>query len=1385
MKRYVNDHFAPCNLMLAGLFASLVIPLPAAAASLSLATAPLATSTTSTVKPNVLLVLDNSGSMDWDHMPDDESDGGSAVPFRFGYYGLRSSQCNQVYYDPTLTYLPPVDDTGASFANASFTSAYTNGFNTGAGTVNLDTSFRASTSLNGDGTGQPAYYYHYSGIQTTQAQKNYNSTTSTFYNECSSALNASPGKDVFTRITLSSTAAATTALIGVSGSASTSVSSIKIDGVELMSGSSLSSTNSITVANNIASNITLNGFSGSSGGTSIVTITGVPDTARTITITQSGSMTLAGTIVLKANAATLTNFANWYSFYRNRMLMMKTAAGRAFSGLTNRYRVGLFKYSASIPVQNLDTFETTHRGNWYTSLYGITSSGSTPTRAALSRAGSYYADKLAVTDPIQYSCQQNFAILSTDGYWNTGDGFKIDGSIMDNQDGTVGRPMFDGSHPVTIWTNTYTRNDYSRVTCSGGRKLKTQPQIGSCNVTVSGAVCSPASWSNNGAATYGSCLSTVSIPSPDPSAAVLQSSVESTGTSGGSSNSLADVAMHYYQTDLRTSALGNCTGAAGVDVCENNVFTTSTDNNTQQHMTTFTLGLGASGWMNYSSSYLTDISGDYVAVKLGSTADSSAVPPVCPWQANGTVCNWPLPGMDGSSNGYIANIDDLWHAAVNGRGAYFSATNPATLSAGLSSALAGITSRQGSAAAAATSTLNPVSGNNFAYVASYTTVKWKGNLESRSINVDTGEVSENATWCVENVTAGICAAPGSVVLDTSGAANAYYCVTPNSVICADGVLDGTDCKVPVATACTGTMNTLVSDASDSRNIYTANGTGTALIPFDTAYRAANPQYFDAAHIGTLTQWAALDATQKSLAEGDNLLNYLRGQHGYEDRTTNAVANRLYRYRDAVMGDALESQPTFVSKPLFTYPYPGYDAYKTAQAGRAGTVYMGTNDGMLHAFAADTGIERWAFVPSMVITNMWKLADTDYGNMHTNYVNGSPATTDICVSNCTDSATAVWKTVLVAGLNGGGRGYYALDITNPATPVLLWEFTPTTGIGAVKNDDVGYGYGMPVITRKVDGTWVVLVTSGYNNSSPGSGRGYLFVLNATTGAIISKISTGVGDATTPSGLSKIGAWNGEPGGNLATYVYGGDLRGNVWRFDINSNVTPTVAEGEVGTGDVMKFAELYSDPTGTVPQPITTTPILARILSKRVVIIGTGKYLETADLTTTQKQSYYAIQDDDETATLVNPRTTLVQQTLINDNATATRTSTGNAPQWGSDRGCYADFPDVGERQNIDGKLVQGIVLVPTIVPSNTACSPGGYGWLNFFDYKTCSATGVRSEATIVGVNVTYLSSSPGTPVFSWVTDKHITPEIVKGAPEPPPPPGFSGKRVIWRELIPQ
>lgn len=1423
MKRSLNIH-AKMLLSLSMLF---IVGLPntafaAVTGPVNLATSPLATSTTTVVKPNLMFVLDNSGSMDWDHMPDDDGDGGSAVTFQFGYYGLRSSQCNQVYFDPSITYLPPVDASGTSYPDASFTAAYgglQGGYASSPTTVNLNTGFKASKDIGEDTIAQSAYYYSYSGEQDTQLERNYNSTTNAFFKECSDSTGGSSssvaplngvkaltggapatvGSGVFSKRRLSTDMTTT---IVVSGTNSTSVTSIKVDGKELLPAATVADSSSSNVAENIKTKInlcttgitglcTVSGYSAVRSG-STVTITAPTSAANHVpVITQSGSMTLTTDIFPDITAANLTNFANWYSYYRTRMLMMKTASGRAFSSLNNNYRVGLMKISSSsTPVLEVGTFENAHRTSWYNALYTTTTSGSTPLRTALSNAGRYYAGQLGGADPMQYSCQQNFSILSTDGYWNSGDGFKMDGSTaVGNQDGTAARPMYDGAQAGDTVTTTYTRNKYSSVSSdcpSKQKKLMTQPEIGTCSITTANGVTGSEScnWASNGSATYGSCAksSSIILPSLNPSARVqVGSPVSTPGALGGTSDNLADIAMYYYQTDLRP---GTCT------LCTDNVFKSSTDDNDQQHMTTFTLGLGASGWMNYSSSYLSDSTGDYVAVKLGSTASTT----VCTWQSTGTVCNWPVPGMTGS-DGLIANIDDLWHAAVNGRGAYFSATNPASLSSGLANALAAINARKGSAAAAAASTLNPVAGDNSAYVASYTTVAWKGNLEARGINTDTGVVNENATWCVENVVAGTCnLATSSIVSEPVGDTTVAYCVTPNSTICTGGELIGSNCKVPVATACTGTMNAKVTDTTDTRNIWTKGPGAATLNNFKIAGGDLSAADFDTTKLSGLSQWSALDATQKTAAVA-NVVNYLRGQTGFDDRTANddgTTNNRLFRYREATLGDAVESQPAYIGKPTFSYTDTGYSAFKSAQASRPGTVYMGANDGMMHAFDAATGVERWAYVPSMVIPNLWALADKNYATNHAYYVNGSPIISDIY-----DGGT--WKTILVAGLNGGGRGYYALDITDPVAPKLLWEFTPT-------NDaNLGYTFGNPVVTKKTntDGTqaWVVLVTSGYNNipdTSPrvkyplistGDGKGYLYVLDAGSGTIIgSPISTGVGNPAVPSGLAQIATWVDDPEkNNTAVFTYGGDLLGNVWRFDINA-------------GTVVKFAELK---VGSAGQPITTRPELGSVLTsdgkvRKVVFIGTGKYLETADLTDMQQQTLYAIKDDDTpktspaTAALVDPRTssTMVQQTLTASGSS--RVASNYPVNFITDRGWFVDLGADGERQNVASQLVLGTLLVPTTVPSNTVCAPGGTGWLSYFNYRTGGAVNTstntvstRITAPIVGVNVMYIDDSNGKkkPVVSGVTADNPTPTVIPNVEFPPASSGFQKKRVIWRELV--
>jgi type IV pilus assembly protein PilY1 len=515
---------------------------------------------------------------------------------------------------------------------------------------------------------------------------------------------------------------------------------------------------------------------------------------------------------------------------------------------------------------------------------------------------------------------------------------------------------------------------------------------------------------------------------------------------------------------------------------------------------------------------------------------------------------------------------------------------------------------------------------------------------------------------------------------------------------------------------------------------------------------------------------------------------LRGQTGLEDRASNVVGtvdNRLFRFREATIGDPLESTPAFNGIPKAIYTDPNYGAatvpgtFAFDQANRDGTVYVGTNDGMLHAFDSDNGVERWAYVPKMVMPNMWKLADKNYANLHTNYVNGDPVINDVCTANC-NTGSATWKTILVGGLNGGGTGYYALDVTDPENPISLWEFDTTD------DADLGYTFGNPIITKKSNGDWVVLVTSGYNNVSGSvstQGKGFLYVLDVKAditkpgrAKVLTKYNTGEGSATTPSGLAKIRAFiTDAQKNNAALNIYGGDLLGNLWRFDINSSPS---------TSNPFKLAKLLGP--SSVEQPITVKPELSEVDGKRIIFVGTGKYLEANDLTNTATQTLYAITDANETVTLNNPRgsTDMVNQTISNSGAT--RLVTNNPVSYATKRGWYIDLPDSGERQNVPSQVVLGTLLVPTIVPSNTVCSPGGYGWLNFLNFKTGaiiaqSIVGSKTNAPIVGINVLYVN---GKPKVSIVTTDNPTPEPPAEEPEfSSTTSGFQDRRVIWRELI--
>lgn len=966
-----------------------------------------------------------------------------------------------------------------------------------------------------------------------------------------------------------------------------------------------------------------------------------------------------------------TNFGNWFSYYRRRMLSMKSAAGLAFSGLGGNFRIGFVtigNYNSGdgagsfLPV---DAFTGTQKTTWYSKLYAQGTPHATPLRHALSSVGRYFAGKNPYTmtsvDPMQFACQQNFALLTTDGYWNEpwDSGIKkVDGAVIDNADGAAGveRPYYDGGLG------------------------------GACGVgnNVSGA--------------------------------------SSCGT-------LADVAYHYYNTDLRSPSLAtsppnsDCKGAsvgtsaARYDVCENIVKGAGEDNVGWQHMTTYTLGLGVDGVLDFNDGYKNETSGDFADIKSGAK-------------------NWPQ-----AKNSDPSAVDDLWHAAVNGRGQYFSARNPALLTKNLRDALAGIQAQVGSGAASATSNLEPTPGDNFSYVASYTSSDWIGNLEAREIDVVTGQTKEQALWCIEDVAA-----------------------RPDK---------GT-------TACTGAMKSQVGDFTDTRSIYLFDSSSSnKLRSFSYAnMNGTERSYFNPT---SLAQYPLLPLSTKAKATGATLVDYLRGQWGYEDQDGNV--DRIYRDRKATMSDAVSSQPVYVRKPPFTYTDPGYAGFKSAKASRDGVVYLGTNDGMLHAFNSVTGAERWAYVPSPMLPNMQQLADANYRDNHRYFVDGSPVVTDVCFANCTDGTAADWRTVLVGGYAGGGKGYFALDVTDPANPKGLWE------LGSSFDADIGYSYGNPIMTKRDDGKWVVLLTSGHNNV--GTGRGYLFVVDVGTGAILKKISTGVGDSGTPSGLSRIEAYVADSSNNTVKHVYGGDLLGNVWRFMIDKD-----------NEEAVKVAVL-EDSIGN-PQPITTRPLVTElddVAKTRYVIVATGKYIELSDTTNTQKQSFYAFVEKYDTngnqtvgicsGCTNGARDQLTEQTFINgpDDARGrkTRVAGGVGSEPPADRkvqGCFVDFPVAGERMNVDMKLTRGVASVITNVAASDVCTAGGYSFINFLDYKTCKVVDSYVVGQSIAVGMVVLKLASGGFVVTATLADNPTPELVGTVPPSPSvaQTGFTGRRVGWRLL---
>jgi type IV pilus assembly protein PilY1 len=471
--------------------------------------------------------------------------------------------------------------------------------------------------------------------------------------------------------------------------------------------------------------------------------------------------------------------------------------------------------------------------------------------------------------------------------------------------------------------------------------------------------------------------------------------------------------------------------------------------------------------------------------------------------------------------------------------------------------------------------------------------------------------------------------------------------------------------------------------------------------------------------------------------GEQRLNWIRGDQSREGTTLGT-----FRIRNtSLLGDIVNSNPQFVGKPAGGFIGSDYVDFTATWAARLPMVYVGSNDGMLHGFSAADGTEKLAFVPSRLMSTWSRLPDQ--GLVHQYQVDGSPIIRDAKVNGA-------WKTLLVGALAGGGPSVFALDVTDPgsfsesagkAAALVQWEFTDAV------DADLGYTFGQPAIVKMTNDRWAAVFGNGYNNKSSGKAFLYIVFLDRPAGKktwvkgvdylkLATDTANGtIGSLATPNGLS-------EPlpvdldGNGMVNAVYAGDLFGNMWKFSLD-NPDPLTW----GSAQLLYTAKSAN---GSV-QPITSAPdVIRNPAGGYMVTFGTGRYLQLVDTSDTSTQTFYGIWDQGGMTGTINvpDRSVLVKQTLLAEvtanttNLTAFRLTSNNLVSYPAQKGWYLDLQTSssalpqGERVIFNPVIRAGRVIFTTVIPSPSACSFGGDGWLMELD----AVSGSRLAATPFDVN---------------------------------------------------
>lgn len=638
--------------------------------------------------------------------------------------------------------------------------------------------------------------------------------------------------------------------------------------------------------------------------------------------------------------------------------------------------------------------------------------------------------------------------------------------------------------------------------------------------------------------------------------------------------------------------------------------------------------------------------------------------------------------------GNAGKIDDMWHAAYNSAGQHISAASPEDLIDGLKAVFSEISRRAASLTTVASSS-GQFNTDTYLYTATFDSDNWTGDLKAFKI-------------ASSSLTTGLSVA-----------------TTPDWS--AAEILNKRNLQ------------------SSPRQILTYNGKqGIAFrfpgsYPVNTASEQDNEMTRE--QMQMLSPGLLVGGNEAAdIQQGQNLVSWIRGD--------NTAGN--YRKRDSRLGDIINSSAVYITAPNSLYPKtlePGasqsYAEFARANKHRQKMLYIGANDGMLHAFNADTGTEVFAYVPSMLYKKLPGFAQTNVN--HSYFVDATPAVADVYI------AGKGWRTVLVGGLGAGGQGIFALDVTDPALveanakDKVLWEFSD-------KNDvNLGFTFSEPQIVRLANGQWAAIFASGYDaieadGRASTTGRAHIYIVNIADGSVIKNIEIPAGSLSQENGVATVSIAD-VNGDYIADYIYAGDLLGNLWRVDIDSADSN---DWQVAFGGNALFKT-------QVDQPITVQPVLGANISSSGVLIyfGTGKYLEPQDASPigAKTQSFYAVLDElRSNATNNYPLTkdNLLQQEIIEEKALSgkqlgniVRTSTKRAVNWATQKGWYMDLQVRGESNqgelianNYRAIVLGSRILFKSIVPDANECSSGGSSWT----YELNAYSGARLATSPIDTN---------------------------------------------------